>query len=222
VPTATLASVFRAGTVVDITSTKYPTPAGPIVVDANVLYLINYPDFDSLSGAGFPTPQAQRVAKYADYIGALLKKDVVLLATPWGLMEFARCCEYAGLQLAWVFANSSAQTFPKNVKEARWQCHADFPQVQQSVAVLLRSVLSTVRTIADPDIDGVIGAWSGTMADLPDAALVGATQAAHRTGAVPTPAVLSDDKDLATCPGITLYTANREVIDAARALKRLQ
>ncbi len=58
--------------------------------------------------------------------------------------------------------------------------------------------------------------WLNSSGDYPDAVLV-ATAKQHGV-----PFVLSDDMDLATFAGITLYTANPKTIDAARIAGKLK
>jgi hypothetical protein len=60
-----------------------------------------------------------------------------------------------------------------------------------------------------------ITAWETSCGDFPDATFVVTAQQQSRLG------ILSDDTDLATFAGITLYTANQKTISAAKAAGKL-
>jgi hypothetical protein len=61
-----------------------------------------------------------------------------------------------------------------------------------------------------------MGEWRYSCGDYPDAVMIASAKQQSK------PHLLSDDIDIATFPGITLYTANLKTINAASAAGKLR
>jgi predicted nucleic acid-binding protein len=68
---------------------------------------------------------------------------------------------------------------------------------------------------AEEELTRAVEEWASSAGDFTDALLVGAAKFADITD------ILSDDVDLVTFEGITVYTANRNSIDAADVAGKL-
>ena len=75
-------------------------------------------------------------------------------------------------------------------------------------------ILPTIRG-TEYTLDESLACWVGSMSDYQDSVLV--SSSLH----VGIRQIITDDCDLATHTGITMYTLNKAAVDAARSAKRL-
>jgi hypothetical protein len=215
--------------VVDVRKPGAPAPSD-FVVDANVLYWLFYGNFSSLSYAGGRLPFSYQLAEYPKYWrrAATLGAQFHMVAATLG--EFAKAVEYADLEAIWLTdpscpqpdpANPVSQFDPRTCKFARYHYSSQLAMVRKGVETMIASVRKSVGLLADfptPDDqqDQSMGEWLPSAGDFPDAVMIASAKQqsiAH---------ILSDDMDIATFAGVTLYTANLKTINAASAAGKLR
>ncbi len=118
-------------------------------------------------------------------------------------------------------ANPVTQFDPRVCKFARYHYAANLGAIRRSVQSMIASARTLVSLLtqfptADDEQARAAGDWLTSSGDFPDAILVAT---ARRQGLLH---ILSDDMDLATFSGITLYTANQKTVDAARMAGKLR
>src|SRR5690349_3567478 len=87
--------------VVDIRNPK-ASPPDDLVTDANVLYWVFYPNFNSLQYAGGKQPSQHQLAEYPKFWkrAAIAKTRFHAVVATMG--EFAKVAEYAELEATWL------------------------------------------------------------------------------------------------------------------------
>ncbi len=215
--------------VVDIRNPGALTPQD-IITDANVLYWVFYPNFTSLRYPGGKQPFPNQIADYRRYwkkaAGAKSRFHVVTAT----LGEFAKVVEYADLEAIWLTdpaspqpdpANPVAQFNPRVCKFARYHYSGRLATVRNGVETMIASVRKSVGLLPQfPTSEDVqnhsMSEWRPSCGDFPDAVMIASAKQQSKTD------VLSDDMDIATFPGITLFTANVKTITAASAAGKLR
>ncbi len=213
--------------VVDIRRQSSSLPKD-VVADANVLYVINY-DFTALEAAGYRVPSRYQTRHYPAWWKRAVQAGVTLCAAACSLAEFAHIMERTELQNLWRTDPSQPvldpdrpcdEFSPRCTKAARYFYHSQIRSIRESVETSLDSIRKNVHVL--PRVGGdeevlnrVIRAWVPSTADFGDADLVAT---AKRAGM---PRIISDDADLVSFEGITVYTANQNAVDAARNGGRL-
>jgi predicted nucleic acid-binding protein len=215
--------------VVDIRPPNFPLPS-TMAVDANVLYVIGY-DFSSLRIAGGGLPSLYQTRDYPAWWKHAAKGKVSFCTTAWILAEVAHVVERAELEIAWrtdahpleLDPDRPGQDFtPKYVKKLRYHYSDRLQGIRESVVeITLRSIRKQLdymprREQEEPEFQRTLDAWRLSAADVTDASLVVRAKQAGVTS------ILSDDADLISFEGITLYTANRKAIDAAKWARKLK
>jgi hypothetical protein len=214
--------------VVDIRDPKSPTPAR-LVADANVLFWVFYPNFAALQYAGGRLPLSYRARHYRAYRARAAKARTEFFTALATLGEFAKTAEYAELEAVWLTdpskpqpdpAKPVTQFDPRVCKFARYHYAVQLPKIRGDVESMAAAVRKSVALLpqfptSEDHQNAAAQEWRPSCGDLPDAALVAL---ARRQGVAD---VLCDDMDLATFAGVTVYTANRRTIDAARAAGKL-
>jgi hypothetical protein len=99
--------------VVDIRNPAATIPS-EIVVDANVLYWIFYPNFSSLAYAGGRRPFPYQVTDYRSYWQRAARSGTRFYAVAATLGEFAKTAEYAELEAIWLTDSPPPQPDPLN------------------------------------------------------------------------------------------------------------
>lgn len=200
---------------VDITSQACDLP-GQMVVDANVLYLWFYPNFDQLEAvrADLPTPRQRR--EYPKCLKKLLGAKVQLYTSAFTLAEVATTAEVAELQYLWLTDPNQSKMDRFKAKTARMTYAGQIAAIRRRVDEVLAAVTKSVALLPKPasmdrEVEEARALWRQSAGDFGDAMLV---TAARR---VPIAAILSDDADLLSFDGVTLYTANRSAIEASAA-----
>src|SRR5438128_82040 len=97
--------------VVDICNLAVAIPAD-LVVDANVLYWVHYPNFSFLAYAGGRQPLAYQLAEYPRYWQRAAKACSQFHVVAATLGEFAKVAEYAELEAIWLTDPSPPQPDP--------------------------------------------------------------------------------------------------------------
>jgi hypothetical protein len=200
---------------VDITSQACDVP-GQMVVDANVLYLWYYPNFDQLDEVNADRPKPWQRREYPRFLKKLLNTNVKLYTSAFTLAEVATTAEVAELQYLWLTDPNQSKMDRFKAKTARLTYANQIAEIRRRVDDVLANVTKSVALLPKPasmdrEVEEARTLWRQSAGDFGDAMLV---TAARR---VPITAVLSDDADLLSFSGVTLYTANRAAIEASAA-----
>lgn len=201
-----------------------PTQCSPnIAVDANILMLSTYDRYDQQRLLGQRVPSDERIDPYLRYERTCRAAGTRLWVCRLGVCEFLRTVEMAELKILWARLDAAAaagdfQGFqPKSV---RVRGGTAYRELQDRVLTYAEQLLKRFRILNSPPaladaISALTAVWPKSIADVGDATLV-ADALADRIRHI-----MSDDRDLATINGIVLITANRTVIDTARAVNQL-
>ncbi|MGL4553401.1 MAG: hypothetical protein ACRC33_19720 [Gemmataceae bacterium] len=214
--------------VIDVRDGSKPVPAS-YAIDANVLYFLFYPNFQALFQAGGGVPHASQLSAYQGWHFRAEAEGAIALAATITLGEYARLDEYAEWEAFWLYHPNRVQIdplrpetrfSPRLCKACRYAYPSDLSRIRRLTDAQLGRVLSVVQLLpALPDAATTLrhsrAEWGSSAGDFPDAELV-ATARNSGIGAI-----LSDDVDLITFAGVTVYTANQRAIDSARAAGKL-
>jgi len=213
-------------TVVNIRTSKQ-LPAR-VICDANVLHWVFYPSLAELAAKrNLPhPPQDYQIKLYPAWIKqALQGKATKLFVVPCTLAEFATVVERQNLEFKWITdgrpeleGNTTFNT--RCCKAARYRYQSRGDKFRNFVRATLKSIEKTVTILKQPCGDLVNHAlvenqWAVTLTDFMDATMI---EIARWHGVTD---FLSDDADLVTVPGITVYTANASAVRAAQMAGRL-
>lgn len=207
--------------VVDIRDRSLPLPRS-VVADANVLYIIHY-DFTDLASAGGRPPTRHQNRHYPAWWKRAAADGVTLCTSGPSLFEFVHLIERTELEIVWRMDPSSPELDPdspgqdfsaKYAKVVRYLYHEHLQTLREGVETTLQSLKKNVHVLPQVGQDEqavslAVREWVTSTADFGDAALVAT---AKRAGM---PRIVSDDSDLVSFGGITLYTANQKALDAA-------
>ena len=192
---------------------------GTLFVDANVLYWVFYPNFGQLGGS--KPPQLHDYSRYWTAVAkANATKTSKFAAVSIIISEFAKTVEFAELSIKWQSdpVLSTTEFNAKKSKEARFAFIADLKGIRSSVKTIIDSALKHIEISPQgltPEFQTVMPNWVDSCGDVADAVMVAT---AKRAGC----GILSDDMDIATFSGITLFTANPKVIFAAKQAGKLR
>jgi hypothetical protein len=214
--------------VVDIDNRASALPP-TLVADANILYWIFYPNFATLAAAGGRGPAFYQLNKYPPYWERAARNGCRFYTATVTIGEFAKTSEYAELEAIWRTDPSPPQPDPANpttrfdarvCKFARYHYSSLLAGIRSDIEITIGSILRSVTLLDLPSSATALhtqasATWLHALDDFPDAVFA---SAAISQGVAN---ILSDDSDLATFPGITLYTVNRQVITAARTAGKL-
>jgi hypothetical protein len=214
--------------VVDVRTVAAAIPPD-LILDANVLYWHFYTNFSLLQYAGGRMPLYYQLTTYAAYWRRAKKAGTCFHATATNIGEFAKLAGYAELETMWRTDSSLPQPDPANpvtefdprvCKFARYHYAGHLNKVRTSVQAMIALVrlevnLLAVFPTAEDEQTEATNEWLTAHGDFPDAVLVAT---ARPQGLLD---ILSDDMDLATFAGVTLYTANQKTVDAARIAGKL-
>jgi hypothetical protein len=200
---------------VDIISAACDLP-GQMVVDANVLYLWFYPNFDQLEAVNADRPTTRQRREYPKCLKRLLEAKVQLYTSAFTMAEVATTAEVAELQYLWLSDPNQSKTASFKPKAARMAYARELATIRERVDQVLARVSKSVALLPKPasmdrEVEEARALWRQSAGDFGDAMLV---TAARR---VPILTVLSDDADLLSFEGLTLYTANKNAIEASAA-----
>jgi hypothetical protein len=190
--------------VIDI-STDQPRTSDALLVDSNVWLWMTY------LGPGASTDWRSRV--YPNYIKRTRRAKAKLLRCGLSLCELAHQIEQAEFEVFQeAHPNERAKEFRHN-----------YPLERRSVATSLRAAWRIIKSMAVPlDLtvddratDAATAAFESRLLDGYDLLFV------HAMSAAGINQVLTDDGDYCTVPGLQLFTANRQVIEASRVQGKL-
>lgn len=199
--------------VVDLRSDT-PRSADRFYVDTNVWFWTVYPNIHHAPGA----PEQHRVASYANYLQKVLSAKAEVYWCGLSLSELAHQIERTEFE---IYKQYAAPPAPGSLKEYRHGFPAERQRVAQEIQTAWHSIESMGRPLpAGTHIDAatttaVLQALSALALDGHDLIAVHAMKASGLTQA------MSDDGDFCLVPGITHFTANRNVIQAAQAQRKL-
>ena len=190
--------------VIDVRADQ-PRSSDALLVDSNVWLWMYYP------GPGASADWRSQV--YPNYVKRARRAKAKLLRCGLSLCELAHQIELAEFELF-------QQTHPnERAKEFRH----NYPVERRSVATSLLAAWRIIKTMAVPlgltvddrATDAAMAAFESRLLDGYDLLFVQAMSAAGVNQ------VLTDDGDYCTVPGIQVFTANRQVIEASRAQGKL-
>ena len=198
-----------------------------IVADTNVLYWLFYPNFASLQSSGERYPKPYQLHDYSRFWNNAARAATSLCTSVLNLGELAKVIEHSELEMIWrndpnppqFDPNNPSSSFsPQLCKLSRYHYGSQRPAVRQQIEQTLASVKKNVPLIpcfrsSDDEYARAVIEWMSSAGDFGDAVAVAQSKLTLRA-----PYVLSDDMDLSTFDGITLYTANIRIIsDAAQS-----
>jgi hypothetical protein len=191
--------------VIDIQSDR-PQASDAILIDSNVWFWMTY------FGSGLGSNWRARV--YPGYVRAARKAKAKLLRCGLSMAELAHGIEQAEFDIF-------AQTHPnEKLKDFRHNYAVERTSVTTSVQAAWRIVKSMAAPlplgIDERTTNAAIVRLQTQLLDAYDLFMVEAMTGSGVTQ------VLTDDGDYCTVPGIQVFTANRQVIDAARSSGKLR
>lgn len=210
---------FVKASVVDLRNRRSAPPQNA-VADANVLYFIFYPSFATLSGLGGRLPQSYQVDAYPKWWASVRKAGGQFFTSAAILEELVRLVESAELETAQLMDPNAVREDRFDRKAERYHCAGQLRTIRQTALSILDKVEREVPLL--PAFQNATDGWRrGTelwldsFSDVTDATLA----ANAKYGSVPH--IVSDDCDLITLDGVTVYTANRSAVQAAEAAGKL-
>jgi hypothetical protein len=197
--------------VVDINSdTPFGTDA--FWVDTNVWYWQTYSRASLRSRA----PRPYQLADYPAYLQKCVSAGSSIHWIGLSLSELGRLIEDSERELAEMSGNIPSRTNPKSFRH-------DYPVLRSGVVTEIENAWAAVESVSHPleilvdkpMVDQALVSFGLSALDAYDQFCLLALQTHGVTQ------VLTDDGDFCTVPGITLYTSNNNVIQAAAAQQRL-
>ena len=209
--------------VIDVRSNSVSLP-DDLLVDANVLYWVFYPHFSSLNNAGGNIPNPYQTQAYPSVWKRAANDGCSFLTTSNALFEFAKLVEFAELETHWLLDPDIQKPLAKSghfpMKPCRYHYSTQLAVIRQDVEKWISGLLGAVALLhqfptSNLEYSASLAAWLPSVGDFPDASLVAAGVQQGFTN------ILSDDGDLATFSGISLYTANSKALSVAQSANRL-
>jgi len=191
--------------VVDITS-DMPKSSDVFIVDTNVWFWMTYPNADQ-------SAISYQLSNYPKYVNVALGKGAKVCRTGFSLAELSHRIEKTEFEIY------SAYVKPIDLKEYRHNLPTERTRIVSEVQAAWGQVKSLaepiVLTIDEPTTDSALARFQTDKVDGYDLFIL---EAMKNHGVVQ---VITDDGDFATVSGIQVFTANRNVINSARAQGRL-
>jgi hypothetical protein len=190
--------------VVDIQSDR-PRPFDGLLIDSNIWFWMTY------NGAGLGNDWRARA--YPNYLRAARRVKVKIFRCGLSVAEIAHLFERIGYEIF-------SQTHPG---EDRKEFRCNYPAERASIVTDVQNAWRIVKSLAAPldvNIDETItdAAVSRLHTQFLDGYDLFMVEAMSRAGITQ---LLTDDGDYCTVPDIQVFTANRKVIEAARAVGKL-
>lgn len=185
--------------VIDIASDA-PRPSDAFLVDSNVWFWMTY------SGSGLGSNWQAKV--YPPYVKRARKEKAKLLRCGLSMAELTHIIERTEYQ---IFEQTHPGEKPKEFRH-------NHPAERNSVVTDVQNAWRIVKSMAspldvaidEPTTDNALNRVQTQLLDGYDLFFVEAMTRAN------VPQVLTDDGDYCTIPGVQVFTANRNVINAAR------
>ena len=204
-------------------------PSEP-VVDANVLYWIFYLNFESLSPAKGQEAKPRYSLIYSRFWQRAANSGAKFYFSGATLGEFSKLAEHAELEAIWLRdrhrprldAEPTAIGFnPRLCKMRRYRYADQLRRIRGKVEAMIADLRKSVALLPDLQMGELLvkaasTAWATSNADFPDAVMVTAAILQRRDS------FLTHDADLATFPGIKVFTANNSLIEAAKTAGKLR
>lgn len=200
--------------VIDI-SVDTPKSEDVFLVDTNVWYWMTY----TRASQSVRRPAQYQSTSYPSYTNAALGAGARIFQSGLTLAELTHLIERAEFEI-FAMANPGIFPNPKNFnKDFRHSCNAEHAQVVAEI----QSAWSQVTSLADPltltiDAPTTAAALNRLHTEKVDGYDLFILEAMEHHGVVQ---LITDDGDFATVPGIQVFTANRNVISAARKQSKL-
>jgi predicted nucleic acid-binding protein len=195
--------------IVDIRFDK-PKHQDSFFVDTNVWYWLTY-------SQASVTAKSSQVREYPDYLKKIKSVSSQLFRCDLSLAELAHIIEDTEYEIFCDANRKNPKTFPK--KEFRHGSVAgrnDVTQEIESAWLQVQQFSSSIPlTVDDAAVTTFIADLKANKLDGYDLFYLDVLRKNHLQ-------ILTDDGDFATVPGITVFTANLSVIDAARASEKLK
>lgn len=194
--------------VVDI-SADTPKAEDAFLVDTNVWYWLTY----SRASQSARPPAYYQISNYPNYTNAALGAGARIFQSGLSLAELTHLIEKAERE---IYEATNGQI---GTKEYRHNLPAEraqvFAEVQAACGLVTTLAESLTVTIDSPTATSALNRLQTEKVDGYDLFIL---ESMRSHGVVQ---VITDDGDFATVPGIQVFTANRNVIQAARAQGRL-
>lgn len=189
-----------------------PRPNDAFLVDTNVWYWMAY----TWASQSDSPPRPYQTSIYPDYVNRAVRLGAGIHRCELSLAELAHRIE----RVEWEVFRLDPRLAATTEKEFRH----NFPRERDKVVAEIEAAWAVVASVAKPVAAMITEDTSrSALARLPsqevdgyDALMLEAMQAAGIS------ALISDDGDFATVPGIVIFTANRGVIRRARDQGRLK
>jgi predicted nucleic acid-binding protein len=200
--------------VIDITVDS-PKPEDVFLVDTNVWYWMTY----SRASQSVRPPAQYQSTNYPSYTNAVLAVGAKIFQSGLTLAELTHLIERAEFE---IFAVANPGIFPDPKKFNKDFRHSHNTEHSQVVAEV-QAAWSQITALADPlaltiDAHTTKAALNRFQAEKVDGYDLFMLEAMKNHGVLQ---VITDDGDFATVAGIQVFTANRNVISAARSQGKL-
>jgi predicted nucleic acid-binding protein len=205
--------------VVDIQDRRNAPPQR-VALDANVLYFVFYPSFGQLKSVGARVPHGYQTGEYQKWFGRVKSAKGEFFVSDVTLWELIQLVETAELETLFRTDPHAPPDAEFSRKDARYSYSGQLVTVRQTAIDVAQQILKNASLLPAfaNQLDGLQRAtqtWRSSFADACDAVLVANAKYAS------IPHILTDDADLATIDGMTVYTANKRLIEAARTAGKL-
>jgi len=189
--------------VVDITRDT-PKAADRFLVDTNVWYWMTYTRASQSASA----PVQYQTSNYPSYMKAALTAGAQIFQSGLTLAELTHLIEKAERE---IYETANGQIGAKKYRH-------NFPNERTRVASQIQAAWGQVTSLAEPltatiDAQTTTAALNRFLTEKVDGYDLFILESMKSQGIVQ---VITDDGDFATVPGIQIFTANRNVITAAR------
>ncbi|MGI6098679.1 MAG: PIN domain-containing protein [Kiritimatiellia bacterium] len=200
--------------VVDITK-DIPNERDAFLADTNVWYWLTY---QKASQRAHP-PAYYQTTKYPRYTNSALRAGARVFHSGLSLAELTHLIEKSEYE---IFAKANPRIFPNPNQFAKRFRH-NRPDENRQAVTEIESAWAQVTNLSEP-LAVTIGSPTTTAAlkrlrtEKVDGYDLFILETMRKHGVVQ---IITEDGDFTTVPGIQVFTANRNVLEAARAQKRL-
>lgn len=199
--------------VVDIT-TDTPKAGDTFLVDTNVWYWMTY----SRASQRVRSPAYYQTSNYPYYCNAALRAGARIFQSSLSLAELAHLIEQSEYE---IFAQANPAIFPNPSKFDKNFRHDRINEREQAISEI-KAAWAQVVSLAEPltstiDLHITTNVLNRLQTEKVDGYDLFILESMRIHGVVQ---VITDDGDFSTVPGIQVFTANRNVLQTARAQGR--
>lgn len=202
-----------AASVVNIRKSVDFSDVNSLVIDTNAWFWLTYTgDF-----AQDEEPRGYQLIHYPDFIKTCLTKSVNLQYTTISLAELYRLTEVSLYKLYKSYIDDEEITL-KNYRYKKKSQRQDFLDEFEAMYNQINDMANHIPTfdnIDDNYSDNLVKESQNKLLEIADLIILDSAGRLNITG------IITDDGDFATVKGITVYTANNKVIEAAKKSKLL-